>query len=80
MSAVAAKPQAGGAINPTAMAVGAVMVIIILALCWYVSPGAGLMALVGVIVGGVLIGSVLTSCRSAVLRQQWARHRVSQQV
>jgi tetrahydromethanopterin S-methyltransferase subunit D len=56
MSAVAAKPQAGGAMNPTAMAVGVVMLLIILALCWYVSPGIGLMALVGVIIGGVLIG------------------------
>jgi tetrahydromethanopterin S-methyltransferase subunit D len=56
MSAVAAKPQAGGAMNPTAMAVGVVMLLIILGVCWYVSPGAGLMALVGVIIGGVLIG------------------------
>ena len=32
------------------------MLLIILALCWYVSPGLGLMALVGVIIGGVLIG------------------------
>ena len=30
MSAVAAKPQAGGAMNPTAMAVGVVMLLIIL--------------------------------------------------
>jgi len=49
MSAVAAKPQAGGAMNPTAMAVGVVMLLIILALCYFVSPGAGLMALVGVL-------------------------------
>jgi len=56
MSAVAAKPQAGGAMNPTAMAVGVVMLLIILALCWYISPGIGLMALIGVIIGGVLIG------------------------
>jgi tetrahydromethanopterin S-methyltransferase subunit D len=56
MSAVAAKPQAGGAMNPTAMVVGVVMLLIILALCWYVSPGVGLMALIGVIIGGVLIG------------------------
>jgi tetrahydromethanopterin S-methyltransferase subunit D len=56
MSAVAAKPQAGGAMNPTAMGVGVVMLLIILAICWYISPGAGLMALVGIIVGGVLIG------------------------
>jgi tetrahydromethanopterin S-methyltransferase subunit D len=56
MSAVAAKPAAGGAMNPTAMAVGIVMLIIILGICYYVSPGLGLMTLIGVIVGGVLIG------------------------
>ena len=56
MSAVAAKPQAGGAMNPTAMGVGVVMLLIILALCWYVSPNLGLMALIGIIIGGVLIG------------------------
>ncbi|MGA2122726.1 MAG: tetrahydromethanopterin S-methyltransferase subunit D [Methanoregula sp.] len=56
MTAVAAKPQAGGAMNPTAMAVGVVMLLIILALCWYVSPGLGLMALIGVTIGGILIG------------------------
>jgi tetrahydromethanopterin S-methyltransferase subunit D len=42
--------------NPTAMAVGVVMLLIILGLCWYVSPGMGLMALIGIIIGGVLIG------------------------
>jgi tetrahydromethanopterin S-methyltransferase subunit D len=42
--------------NPTAMAVGVVMLIIILALCYFIAPGAGLMALIGIIVGGVLIG------------------------
>jgi tetrahydromethanopterin S-methyltransferase subunit D len=56
MSAVAAKPQAGGAMNPTAMAVGVVMLLIILALCYFISPGIGLMALIGIIIGGVLIG------------------------
>ena len=56
MSAVAAKPTAGSAMNPTAMAVGVVLLIIILALCYFVSPGAGVMALIGVIIGGVLIG------------------------
>jgi tetrahydromethanopterin S-methyltransferase subunit D len=56
MSAVAAKPTAGGAINPTAMAVGVVMTLIIIALTYFVSPGAGLVALIGIIVGGVLIG------------------------
>jgi tetrahydromethanopterin S-methyltransferase subunit D len=56
MSAVAAKPQAGGAMNPTAMAVGVVLLIVILGACWYVSPDLGLMALIGIIIGGVLIG------------------------
>ena len=56
MSAVAAKPQAGGAMNPTAMVIGIILLIIILALCWYVSPGLGLMALIGIVIGGVLIG------------------------
>lgn len=56
MSAVAAKPTAGGAINPTAMAVGVVLLIVILGACWFVSPNLGLMALIGIIIGGVLIG------------------------
>ncbi|MGA2121080.1 MAG: tetrahydromethanopterin S-methyltransferase subunit D [Methanoregula sp.] len=56
MTAVAAKPQAGSAMNPTAMAVGVVLLLIILAICWYVSPGIGFMALIAVIIGGVLIG------------------------
>ncbi|MGB9176085.1 MAG: tetrahydromethanopterin S-methyltransferase subunit D [Methanoregula sp.] len=56
MSAVAAKPAAGGAMNPTAMAVGVVLMLILLGICWYISPGLGLMTLIGVIIGGVLIG------------------------
>jgi len=56
MTAVAAKPAAGGAMNPTAMAVGVVLLIVILGICWKVSPGLGLMALIGMVVGGVLIG------------------------
>ena len=56
MSAVAAKPAAGGAMNPTAMAVGVIMLIILLAIAWKLAPGIGLMALIGVIIGGVLIG------------------------
>jgi tetrahydromethanopterin S-methyltransferase subunit D len=56
MSAVAAKPQAGGAINPTAMVVGVVLLIVILGACWYLSPSLGLMALIGIIIGGVMIG------------------------
>ena len=56
MSAVAAKPAAGGAINPTAMGVGVVMLLILLGICWFVSPIVGLMVFIGVIIGGVLIG------------------------
>jgi tetrahydromethanopterin S-methyltransferase subunit D len=56
MSAVAAKPQAGGAINPTAMVIGIILTLIFLAICYYFSPTLGLTALIGVVVGGVLIG------------------------
>lgn len=56
MSAVAAKPAAGGAMNPTAMGVGIVMLLILLGICYVVSPTLGLTALIGVIIGGVLIG------------------------
>jgi tetrahydromethanopterin S-methyltransferase subunit D len=56
MSAVAAKPQAGGAINPAAMAVGVVMLIILIGIGYAVSPGLGLTALIGITIGGVLIG------------------------
>jgi tetrahydromethanopterin S-methyltransferase subunit D len=56
MTAVAAKPAAGGAMNPTAMVVGVVLLLIILGICWQIAPGLGLMALIGMVVGGVLIG------------------------
>jgi tetrahydromethanopterin S-methyltransferase subunit D len=56
MTAVAAKPAAGGAMNPTAMGVGVVMLLILLGICYYVSPTVGFMALIGVVIGGVLIG------------------------
>jgi tetrahydromethanopterin S-methyltransferase subunit D len=56
MSAVAAKPQAGGAMNPTAMGVGVVLLIVILGACYILSPTLGLTALIGIIIGGVLIG------------------------
>jgi len=56
MTAVAAKPQAGSAMNPTAMGVGIILLIILVLLCWYISPNVGLMALIGIIIGGVLIG------------------------
>ena len=55
MSAVAAKPAAGGAMNPTAMAVGVVMLLILLGICYFIYP-VGLVPLVLIVVGGVLIG------------------------
>jgi tetrahydromethanopterin S-methyltransferase subunit D len=42
--------------NPTAMVVGVVLLLIILGICWQIAPGLGLMALIGMVVGGVLIG------------------------
>ncbi|AGB03607.1 tetrahydromethanopterin S-methyltransferase subunit D [Methanoregula formicica] len=55
MSAVAAKPAAGGAINGTAMAVGVVMFLILMGICYYIYP-TGLMPLLLIVVGGVMIG------------------------
>jgi len=56
MSAVAAKPAAGSAMNPAAMAVGIVLLILMIGVAYILSPGIGLMALIGVIIGGTLIG------------------------
>ncbi|MFZ1126640.1 tetrahydromethanopterin S-methyltransferase subunit D [Methanoregula sp.] len=56
MTAVAAKPAAGSAMNPAAMAVGVILLIILLGIAYVISPGLGLMALIGVIIGGILIG------------------------
>jgi tetrahydromethanopterin S-methyltransferase subunit D len=56
MSAVAAKPAAGGAMNPTAMAVGVVLTLVLVGVCYVMAPPVALMALIGVIIGGVLIG------------------------
>jgi tetrahydromethanopterin S-methyltransferase subunit D len=56
MSAVAAKPAAGGAMNPTAMAVGVVLTLVLIGVCYVMAPPVALMALIGVIIGGVLIG------------------------
>lgn len=55
MTAVAAKPQAGAVMNPTAMAVGVVLFLILMGICYYVYP-AGIMPLFLIVVGGVLIG------------------------
>jgi tetrahydromethanopterin S-methyltransferase subunit D len=56
MSAVAAKPAAGGAMNPTAMAVGVVLTLALIGICYVMAPPVALMALIGVVIGGVLIG------------------------
>jgi len=42
--------------NPAAMAVGVVMLIILVGIGYAISPGLGLTALIGIIIGGVLIG------------------------
>jgi tetrahydromethanopterin S-methyltransferase subunit D len=42
--------------NPTAMAVGVVLTLILIGICYVMAPPVALMALIGVIVGGVLIG------------------------
>jgi tetrahydromethanopterin S-methyltransferase subunit D len=42
--------------NPTAMAIGLVLMLVIIGACWKIAPGLGLMALIGMIIGGVLIG------------------------
>jgi tetrahydromethanopterin S-methyltransferase subunit D len=42
--------------NPAAMAAGIVLLILMIALAYIFSPGLGLTALIGVIIGGVLIG------------------------
>ncbi len=56
MSAVAAKPTAGSAMNPTAMVVGIVLTLILLGVCYVMAPPVALMALIGVVIGGILIG------------------------
>ncbi|HOX35323.1 MAG TPA: tetrahydromethanopterin S-methyltransferase subunit D [Methanoregulaceae archaeon] len=60
MSAVAAKPAAGGAMNPTAMGVGIVILLILVGACYYIAPFDSRMmvlsVLIGIILGGVLIG------------------------
>ena len=60
MSVVAAKPAAGGAMNPTAMGVGIVILLILVGACYYIAPFDSRMmvlsVLIGIILGGVLIG------------------------
>jgi tetrahydromethanopterin S-methyltransferase subunit D len=55
MSAVAAKPTAGSAMNPAAMAIGGVMFLILIGICYFIYP-IGVMPLILIVVAGVLIG------------------------
>jgi len=57
MSAVAAKPTAGSAVDMTAMIIGLIILLLVIAATYFVfGSGLAFMALIGIIVGGVLIG------------------------
>jgi len=57
MSAVAAKPTAGAAVDTTAMIIGIIILLLVIAATYfYLGSGLAFMALIGVILGGVLIG------------------------
>jgi tetrahydromethanopterin S-methyltransferase subunit D len=57
MSAVAAKPTAGSAVDMTAMIIGIIILVLVIAATYFVlGSGLAFMALIGIIIGGVLIG------------------------
>lgn len=56
MTAIAAGSGGGEGINPVASVIGIVLILITLAITYFVAPPAALAALIGVIVGGLLIG------------------------
>ena len=57
MSALGGKPAAGGAsTSATAVIVGIIILIIALGIMWYLGTPAELTALIGIIIGGLLIG------------------------
>jgi tetrahydromethanopterin S-methyltransferase subunit D len=57
MSAVAAKPTAGSAVDMTAMIIGIIILVLVIGATYFVlGSGLAFMALIGIIVGGVLIG------------------------
>ena len=56
MTAVAAKPQAGAAMNPAAMGIGVILLLIILGIMYFLGSTPALIALIGIVIGGVLIG------------------------
>ncbi|MEN6611819.1 MAG: tetrahydromethanopterin S-methyltransferase subunit D [Methanoregulaceae archaeon] len=56
MTAVAAKPQAGAAINPVAMVIGTILFLVILGVMYFLGSTPALITLIGIVIGGVLIG------------------------
>ncbi len=56
MSAVGAKPSGGAGLDTMAALVGIIILIIILGIMYMLGSSVALMALIGVIVGGILIG------------------------
>jgi tetrahydromethanopterin S-methyltransferase subunit D len=57
MSAVAAKPTAGGAVDMTAMIIGIIILLLVIAATYFLfGSGLAFMALIGIILGGILIG------------------------
>jgi tetrahydromethanopterin S-methyltransferase subunit D len=57
MTAIAAKPAAGAAIDMTSTLIGIIILLVIIAATYFlVGSGLAFMALIGVIVGGILIG------------------------
>jgi tetrahydromethanopterin S-methyltransferase subunit D len=57
MTAIAAKPAAGGGMDVTAAIVGIIILIITIALTYYlVGPTMAFLALIGIIIGGILVG------------------------
>ncbi len=57
MSAIGAKPAAGSAMDVTATIIGIIILLVIIAATYFlVGPGMAFMALIGIIVGGILIG------------------------
>jgi len=56
MSALGGGHAGGQGMNPVAVVVGIVLLVLSLAVIYYVSPGLAFMSLIGVVIGGVLIG------------------------
>lgn len=56
MSALGAKPAAGATMDPVAMVIGLVLAIIFLGVIFVLAGMSALLALIGIVIGGVLIG------------------------